>query len=81
MNSILKNMANHYPDSHQSTLFVDAFADLFENVLAETKRYLGTRLTAQIAERIHLESTNIMRFAKESDLKLRLLGVLNTISR
>ena len=73
-------MANHYPDSHQSALFIDAFADLFENVLAETKRFLGTRLTAQTAERIRLESTNIMRFAQESDLKMRLLGVLNKIS-
>jgi hypothetical protein len=80
INSILKNMANHYPDSRQNALFIDAFADLFENVLAETKRYLGARLTSQTAERIRLESTNIMRFAQESDLKMRLLGVLNKIS-
>lgn len=81
INSILKNMANHYPDSDQNALFIDAFADLFANVLAETKRYLGTHLTAQTAERIRLESTNIMRFAKDSDLKIRLLGVLNRITR
>jgi hypothetical protein len=81
INSILINMANHYPDSHRSALFIDAFADLFENVLTETERHLGTRLIAQTAERIRLESTNIMRFAQESDLKMRLLGVLNRISR
>jgi len=81
INSILKNMANHYPDSHQRALFIDAFAELFKNVLTEAERYLGTRLAAQTADRIRLESTNIMRFAQESDLKMRLLGVLNKISR
>lgn len=81
INSILKNIANHYPESHQRALFIDAFADLFENMLAETKRYFGSRLTAETAERIRVESTNIMRFAKESELKMRLLGVLNKITR
>ena len=79
INSILKNMANHYPDSHQSALFIDAFADLLENVLDETERHLGARSTAQIAERIRLESMNIMRFAPDSNLKMSLLGVLNRI--
>jgi hypothetical protein len=63
------------------TKFIDAFAALFSNLIAEIKNYLGQPLTIETMDRIRMKSSNIVRFASETDLKLRLLGVLNRIAK
>lgn len=79
-NAILRNIAQHFPDASANANFMDAFAALFNNLIRELEKYLGEQLAAETAERIRVRSSNIVRFAKESDLKLRLLGIINRIS-
>ena len=81
INSILRNIANCYPDWDEKTKFIDAFAALFDNLLTEIEKILGRPLAAATANRIRMRSSNIVRFARETDLKLRLLGVLNRITK
>ena len=80
-NAILKNIARYYPESNKTARFMDAFAVLFKNLIDELEKFLGEQLAAETAERIRDRSSNIVRFAKESDLKLRLLGVINRITQ
>jgi hypothetical protein len=81
INVILRNIARCYPGLNEKTRFIDAFAALFSNLIAELENYLGRPLAAKTTKRIRLRSLNILRFAKETDLKLRLLGVLNRITK
>lgn len=78
---VLRNIASCYPDLYDKTLFIDAFAALFDKLIIELENFLGRPLAAETVDRIRLRSSNIVRFARESDLKLRLLGVLNRITR
>ena len=81
VNAILRNIARCYPDlNEEKTKFIDAFAALYNNLITELDKYLGHPLAAETADRIRLRSSNIVRFARETDLKLRLLGVLNRIT-
>jgi hypothetical protein len=81
LSTILRNIARHYPNSNEKAMFIDAFAALFDNLIGELERYLGRRLSAETAEQIRVRSSNIVRFAEDTDLKMRLLGVLNRITR
>jgi hypothetical protein len=81
INSILRNIAQHYPGSDQRALFMDAFSALFDNLLKELKRFLGLKLDAETFASIRAGTSNIVRFAKESELKMRLLGILNRIAQ
>jgi hypothetical protein len=81
INSILRNIAQHYPGSDQRALFMDAFSALFDNLLKELKRFLGLKLAAETFASIRAGTSNIVRFAKESELKMRLLGILNRIAQ
>ena len=81
INAILRNIARCYPDLDEKTRFIDAFAALFDSLLTEIEKYLGRPLADATADRIRLRSSNIVRFARETDLKLRLLGVLNRITK
>ena len=81
MNAILRNIASCYPDSDEKNKFIDAFGALFDNLLTEIEKYLGRPLAAATADRIRMKSSNIVRFARETDLKLQLLAVLNRITK
>jgi hypothetical protein len=59
---------------------MDAFAAFFENLIVELDVFLGERVAAETVEQIRIRSLNIARFAKASDLKIRLLGTINRIT-
>jgi hypothetical protein len=80
INSILRNIAQHYPGAGQKALFIDAFSALFDDLLKESKRFLGLKLAEETFTSIRAGTSNIVRFAEESELKMRLLGVLNRIA-
>jgi hypothetical protein len=81
VNVILRNIARCYPDLNEKTRFIDAFAALFDDLIAQIKNCLGQPLATETRDRIRLRCSNIVRFANETDLKLRLLGVLNRITK
>jgi hypothetical protein len=79
-NAIFRNIAHCYPDSTGKIKFMDAFAAFFENLIGQLEVFLGERFAAETVERIRIRSLNIVRFAKASDLKMRLLGIINRIT-
>ena len=79
-NAIFRNIAHCYPDSSEKIKFMDAFAAFFENFIGEMEVFLGERFAAETVQRIRTRSLNIVRFAKASDLKMRLLGIINRIT-
>lgn len=80
INLILRSISGCYSNSDEKTKFIDAFAALFDNLITELEKYLGHPLASETANRIRLRTSNIVRFARETDLKLRLLGALNRIT-
>ncbi len=78
--AVFRNIAHCYPDSTEKIKFMDAFAVFFDNLIGQLEVFLGERFAAETVERIRIRSSNIVRFAKTSDLKMRLLGIINRIT-
>lgn len=78
--TILRNLATYFPAPNQRSVFINAFFDLFENMLRELKKFLGEKLLEHTIDRIKTGLANIERFATESSLKRRLLETLNRIA-
>jgi len=78
--TVLRNLATYFPAPDQRSVFINAFFELFENMLRELKNFLGERLLEHTIDRIKSGASNIERFATESNLKRRLLETLNRIA-
>ncbi len=70
---ILRNISKYYPDPGQRHVFIEAFVELFENLLQEIRKYLGRQLTVTSVEKIKSEIKNVERYAKETALRSHLL--------
>jgi len=77
--TILKNLATYFPAPDQRSVFINAFFELFENMLHELKKFLGEKLLEHTIGRIKTDISNIERFASQSYLKSRLIETLNRI--
>jgi hypothetical protein len=79
--AILRNMYRNFPSPEQRLLFIEGFSALFQNILEELRAFLGVGLRRSTAEKVRKKISDIERFASDSQLKDRLLDVLDTISK
>lgn len=81
INEILKNVTYFFPSPDKRYLFIDAFQGLYEKILGEWRRYLGTGLTKKMVEGIKSIRVNIERFSMDSAIKKRMIDLLDGIIR
>ena len=79
INEILKNVAYFFPSPEKKFLFVDAFQDLYEKILREWRRFLGTGLTKEMIEKVRSIRVNMERFSMDSKTKQRMINLLDGI--
>jgi len=78
-NAIRKNIAFYFPSPQHRFIFIDAFHDLYINILDELKQFLGLGLTKETITELEKMEKNIERFDIDISLKEHLLEVLDEI--
>lgn len=79
INAVRKNIAFYFPSPQHRFIFIDAFHDLYINILDELKKFLGLGLAKETISEIEKMRKNIERFDIDISLKERLLRILDEI--
>ncbi|HPJ66442.1 MAG TPA: hypothetical protein PLQ82_10905 [Desulfobacteraceae bacterium] len=78
-NMILRNIASHFPSPENRFTFVDAFYEIYKNIMDEAKLFLGIGLVKEMIKKIKTIKADMETFSEDTPSKKRALKILTEL--